>query len=153
MLKVGEKAPEFSLEEGDGSVVSLSDFRGKSVVLYFYPRDNTPGCTIEAIDFSAFKKDFDAAGAVVLGVSKDSCASHKKFIEGRSLTIRLLSDPDSEVQKKYDVWRKRKFMGKEFLGTVRSTFLIDPAGVIVKIWDDVKAEGHAAEVLGELTFS
>lgn len=149
-LKISQDAPKFTLQDTNENEVKLSDFAGKWIILYFYPRDNTPGCTIEAIDFSALRKDFEKLGAVVLGVSKDSCASHQKFTEKKSLTINLLSDPEVEVQKKYGVWRPKKFMGKEFLGTIRSTFLINPKGIIVKIWDSVKAKGHAEDVLSTL---
>jgi len=153
MPKLGHGAPEFTIPDADGGNVSLSDFSGKWVVLYFYPKDNTPGCTIEAMDFSRLKNDFAARNAVVLGVSKDSCASHQKFIKTKDLTVLLLSDPEAKVQKLYGAWRPKKFMGKEFLGTVRSTFLIDPKGNISKVWDEVKAEGHAQEVLAELPVS
>ena len=147
MLKTDQKAPDFTLLSGAEQATKLSDFIGKWVVLYFYPKDNTPGCTLEALAFTGLKKDFAAKNAVVFGISKDSCASHQKFIAKQDLTVELLSDPDSEVQKLYGVWRPKKFMGREFLGTVRSTFLIDPQGKISKIWDNVKAKGHAEEVL------
>ena len=150
-LKLNQEAPEFVLQDTSENKVGLRDFAGKWVILYFYPRDNTPGCTIEALDFTALRSDFEKLNAVVLGISKDSCASHQKFTEKKALTINLLSDPESEVQKKYGVWRPKKFLGKEFLGTVRSTFLISPKGVIVKIWDSVKAKEHAQEVLETLT--
>ncbi|MCI0532562.1 MAG: thioredoxin-dependent thiol peroxidase [candidate division Zixibacteria bacterium] len=154
-LAVGQKAPDFSLPNQLGETVSLKDYRGKWVVLYFYPRDNTPGCTMEAIDFSKLKSKFDKLDAVILGVSKDSCQSHQKFIHGKKLTIELLSDSDtkdtpSAVQKLYGVWRPKKFMGREFLGTIRSTFLINPAGIIEQVWDKVSAKGHTQKVLEEL---
>jgi len=147
MSKEGEEAPVFCLKNSDGEDVCLDDFDGKKVVLYFYPKDNTPGCTIEALDFSALKAEFAKKKVVILGVSKDSCESHKKFIDKQDLTISLLSDPDSEVQKSYGVWRPKKFMGREFLGTIRTTFLIGADGVIDKVWDGVNAKGHAEEVL------
>lgn len=147
MLKEGEKAPAFTLSDTGENQLKLADYRGKWVVLYFYPRDNTPGCTIEAMDFSARKKEFEEMNAVVIGVSKDSCASHQKFTKNKKLTINLLSDPEAKVQKLYGVWSPKKFMGKEFLGTVRTTFLIDPRGNISKIWNNVRAKGHAEEVL------
>ena len=150
-LKEKDKAPEFCLPDAEEKKHCLKDYRGKSVVLYFYPRDNTPGCTIEALDFSALKDRFKKKGAVILGVSKDGCASHQKFIDKQGLTITLLSDPDSSMQKKYGVWRPKKFMGREFLGTVRSTFLIDKKGIIKKYWDNVKAKGHAEEVLDSIS--
>ncbi|MFC1656095.1 thioredoxin-dependent thiol peroxidase [Patescibacteria group bacterium] len=149
-LKENQKAPDFTLQDTNEASLKLSDFKGKWIVLYFYPRDNTPGCTIEAMDFSRLKKDFEKLNAVVLGISKDSCVSHQKFTEKKELTINLLSDPESEVQKLYYVWKPKKMMGREFLGTVRTTFLINPEGVIVKIWNKVKAKGHAEETLGVL---
>ena len=150
MIEINDKAPRFTLKNSDGFNIRLQNFIGKWVVLYFYPKDNTPGCTLEALAFTALKKDFDDQNAVVLGISKDSCASHQKFTEKKNLTVELLSDPDSEVQKLYGVWRPKKMMGREFLGTVRSTFLISPDGRIAKIWDNVKAKGHAEQVLEEL---
>ena len=148
--KVGQPAPEFCLPNQSEEQVCLRDFKGKWVVLYFYPKDNTPGCTIEATDFTKLKSKFESMNAVILGVSKDNCKSHQKFITGKKLTIILLSDPATEVQKLYGAWRPKKFMGKEFLGTVRSTFLIDPQGKIARIWDGVSAKGHAQEVWEEL---
>jgi peroxiredoxin Q/BCP len=149
-LKEGQKAPAFSVHDQDGHGVKLADLKGKWVVLYFYPRDNTPGCTVEAIDFTNLKKEFDKLGAVILGGSKDSAKSHCKFIEKQNLSITLLVDEDHALQEKYGVWRPKKFMGREFMGTVRSTFLIDPAGKIARIWDPVKAKGHAQIVLSTL---
>ncbi|MEM3154297.1 MAG: thioredoxin-dependent thiol peroxidase [Candidatus Woesearchaeota archaeon] len=147
MLKEGDKAPDFVLKDADGKEVALSDFKGKWIVLYFYPKDNTPGCTIEALDFTALKKNFEKKNAVILGVSKDACKSHKKFIENKKLTITLLSDEDTKVSQKYGVWRLKKFMGREYMGTHRSTFLINPNGKIKKIWYGVSPEGHAKDVL------
>jgi len=149
-LKLGPLAPEFCLPNQNEDKICLKDFRGKWVVLYFYPKDNTPGCTIEALDFTKLKSQFEQNNAVVLGVSKDNCKSHQKFITGKKLTILLLSDSNTKIQKQYGVWRPKKFMGKEFLGTIRSTFLIDPQGKISRIWDKVSAKGHAREVLVEL---
>lgn len=151
MVKEGNKAPAFSLKDNTEKIHKLSDYKGKWVVLYFYPKDNTPGCTLEAMDFSALKDKFKKKKAVILGVSKDSCESHQKFIDKKRLTITLLSDPDHKVQEKYGVWRPKKFMGREFLGTVRSTFLIDPNGKIQKIWDNVRTKGHAQAVLDALS--
>ncbi|MBI4895337.1 MAG: thioredoxin-dependent thiol peroxidase [Candidatus Aenigmarchaeota archaeon] len=150
MLKEGHPAPEFSLLNQEGKNVSLKDFRKKYIVLYFYPKDNTPGCTIEALDFTKLKLEFEKLNCVIIGISKDSCESHKKFIDKKSLSLVLLSDIDKEVNKLYGVWKPKKFMGKEFLGTVRSTFLIDQKGNIAKIWYDVSALGHAKEVLDYL---
>ena len=150
MLKLNQKAPYFTLKNSNEFNIKLSDFIGKWVVLYFYPKDNTPGCTLEALAFTQLKQDFALQNAVILGISKDSCASHQKFTEKQTLGIELLSDPDSEVQKKYGAWRPKKFMGREFMGTVRSTVLINPKGKIIKTWDNVKAKGHAEIVLEEL---
>lgn len=149
-LAPGQTAPLFTLPDSIDHSTSLTDFKGKWVVLYFYPKDNTPGCTIEAIDFTRLKKDFAAADAIILGVSKDSCQSHAKFAEKQNLSILLLSDADTLVQQRYGVWRPKKFMGREFLGTVRSTFLINPDGKIAEIWDNVSAKGHAEDVLATL---
>ena len=150
MLKLNQKAPYFTLKNSNEFNIKLSDFIGKWVVLYFYPKDNTPGCTLEALAFTQLKQDFALQNAVILGISKDSCASHQKFTEKQNLGIELLSDPDSEVQKKYGAWRPKKFMGREFMGTVRSTVLINPKGKIIKTWVNVKAKGHAEIVLEEL---
>ncbi len=144
---VGKEAPGFTLKDSSERDVSLGDFRGKNVVLYFYPKDNTPGCTMEAMDFSSLKDEFGKSGTVILGVSKDTCESHQKFIDSKGLTIVLLSDPDAMVQKLYGVWKPKKFMGREFLGTVRSTFLIDREGVMRHSWRGVKVKGHAKDVL------
>ncbi|WP_407357111.1 thioredoxin-dependent thiol peroxidase [Methanolobus sp. WCC5] len=149
-LTEGQKAPDFCLPDQNGNEVCLKDFAGKWLILYFYPKDNTSGCTREAQEFSALKDDFATEDAVVIGVSKDSVKSHINFIEKKSLTITLLSDEDTSVHQKYDVWRMKKNYGKEYPGTVRSTFLIDPDGVLVKVWDNVKTAGHAEKVLEEL---
>ncbi len=149
-MNEGDNAEDFCLKDADGKNVCLKDYRGRWVVLYFYPKDLTPGCTLEALDFSTLKKDFEKKNAVILGVSKDSCESHQKFIDKKKLTIRLLSDPDSMIQKKFGVWRLKKFMGKEFTGTIRTTFLINPTGKIKKIWEKVKVRGHASEVFAAI---
>ncbi len=149
-LKVGRTAPDFCLKDQDEKDVCLKDFKGKFVVLYFYPKDNTPGCTIEAIDFSKLKQDFSEVNAIVLGISKDSCLSHQKFRKLQNLTVNLLSDPDVVLQKKYGVWKPKKFMGKEFLGTKRTTFLIDTKGKLVQIWSNVSVNGHAEDVLSTI---
>jgi peroxiredoxin Q/BCP len=146
----GMGAPEFCLDDSYNKKVCLKAYRGKNVVLYFYPKDNTPGCTMEGLDFSRLKDKFSNADAVILGISKDSCESHQKFIDKHGLTITLLSDPDSAVQKKYGVWRMKKFMGREFMGTVRSTVLVDPKGKVTHVWDKVKVKGHAEDVLKKL---
>ena len=150
ILVEGVKAPEFNLQDAYGKEHRLSDYFGKWVVLYFYPKDNTPGCTLEAIDFSRLKNDFEKYNAVILGVSKDSCVSHQKFIDSKGLTITLLSDSDASIQKIYGVWKPKKFMGKEFLGTMRTTYLIDTKGDITKRWDKVNPLGHAKNVLEEI---
>ncbi|ABE51098.1 thioredoxin-dependent thiol peroxidase [Methanococcoides burtonii] len=149
-LSAGEKAPNLCLPDSEGNDVTLNDLKGKWVVLYFYPRDNTSGCSIEAMEFTKLKDDFEKEGAFILGVSKDSQASHKKFIEKKELGITLLSDEGTELQQSYDVWHQKKMAGKEYMGTVRTTFLIDPEGNLAKVWDKVKAKGHAMEVLDEL---
>ena len=128
----------------------LKDYKGKNIVLYFYPKDNTPGCSLEAMMFTKFKLEFEKNKTTILGVSKDSCDSHRKFIEKKNLNLTLISDIDKEIQKKYGVWRIKKFMGKEFVGTIRTTFLIDSNGKIKKIWDKVKVQGHAEQVLDEV---
>ena len=120
------------------------------MVLYFYPKDNTPGCSIEAMTFTRYKDDFENNNTTIIGVSKDSCESHRKFIKNKNLNITLISDEDKDIQEKYGVWRLKKFMGREFMGTVRSTFLIDSKGKIRKIWDKVKVKGHVEEVLDEV---
>lgn len=149
-LSEGEKAPNLCLPDSDGNDVTLEDLKGKWVVLYFYPRDNTSGCSIEAMEFTKLKDDFEKEGAFILGVSKDTQASHKKFIEKKELGIILLSDESTELQQSYDVWHLKKMAGREYMGTVRTTFLIDPEGNIAKVWDKVKAKGHAMDVLEEL---
>lgn len=146
-LKEGEKAPSLCVPDQDGTDVTLEELKGKWIVLYFYPKDNTSGCSIEAMDFTKLKGDFEDEGAVVLGVSKDSQKSHQKFIEKKELGITLLSDEGTDAQQAFDVWHLKKMAGREYMGTVRTTFIIDPEGNIAKVWDKVKAKGHAAEVL------
>ncbi|RMD45344.1 thioredoxin-dependent thiol peroxidase [Candidatus Pacearchaeota archaeon] len=143
----GKKAPGFTLLNSKGKLVGLRDFKGKTLVLYFYPRDNTPGCTTEALEFSSLLTDFKKVGAEIIGISKDSTDSHKKFIKKHNLKVELLSDETLIVHKKYGVWQKKKFMGREFMGTIRTTFVIDPKGIIKKVFKNVKAKGHAKEVL------
>lgn len=144
---IGSRAPAFSLPADDGSKVSLKDLGGKKIVLYFYPKDDTPGCTTEGIAFSALKKKFDAAGAVVLGVSKDSVEKHCKFRDKHGLTVRLLSDEDGGMLEAYGVWGEKSLYGRKFMGITRTTFLIDAKGVVRQIWPKVKVNGHADEVL------
>lgn len=149
-LKVGQPAPDFCLLDQDGNRTCLEDLRGKWVVLYFYPRDNTSGCSLEAKNFSCLRKDFEAENAVVIGVSRDSIESHRRFIEKKELKIKLLSDEQANVHKIYDVLHPKHFMGKEITSAVRTTFLINPEGEITRVWDNVKATGHAEKVLTEL---
>jgi peroxiredoxin Q/BCP len=144
----GKKAPAFSLEGSDGKKHSLEDYKGKTVVLYFYPKDNTPGCTKEACGFRDLTPNLKKSGAVVLGVSKDSIPSHNKFVESFKLPFVLLSDPKTEVMKKYGAWGRKMMYGKEVEGTIRSTVVIGPKGDVVKHWPVVKkAETHPEEVL------
>ena len=143
---VGKPAPSFCLPDAEGKEVCLESFRGKWVVLYFYPRDNTPGCTLEAIQFSAALEKFAELGAQVLGVSTDSPESHVKFTEKHDLTVLLLSDTTHRVIEAYGAWRPKTFFGKEILGTSRDTFLIDPEGKIAEVWRKVSVKGHAEAV-------
>jgi peroxiredoxin Q/BCP len=149
-LTEGAKAPEIVLNNADGKKVKLSDFKGKQVVLYFYPRDNTPGCTLEGRDFSALLPQFKKKNAVVIGVSPDSEKSHCGFIKKHGLTVELLSDPEHAVLEKYGVWQEKSLYGKKHMGVVRTTFLIDANGIIKKIWNKVKVNNHAQEVLESL---
>ena len=146
-LKVGDKAPDFTLPSDGGGSVALAQLKGKSVVLYFYPKDDTSGCTAEAIAFNQNAKSFKAAGAVVLGVSKDSAASHDKFKSTYDLTLTLASDEDTKTAQAYGVWVEKSMYGRRYMGMERATFLIDGKGVIRQIWRKVKVPGHAAEVL------
>jgi thioredoxin-dependent peroxiredoxin len=145
--EVGQAAPEFQTPIEDGRVVSLKDFRGKPIVLYFYPKDDTPGCTKEACGFRDAWKDFQKAGAVVLGVSPDSPKSHQKFIQKFQLPFSLLADEEKKIVQDYGVWGEKKFMGRKYMGVFRTTFLIDGEGKIQKVWPQVKPEEHASEVL------
>ncbi|ERJ31110.1 thioredoxin-dependent thiol peroxidase [Campylobacter concisus] len=149
-LEVGDKAPEFEALNQDGVKVALKDFVGKNVVLYFYPKDNTPGCTTEACEFSANYDQFIKNDTVIIGVSPDSVKSHADFIAKQNLKHILLSDEDKEISKLYGVWQVKKNYGKEYLGIVRSTFVIGKDGKIVKIYKSVKAKDHAAKVLADL---
>ena len=150
MLEVGMKAPAFTLPDKDGNLVSLADFAGKTVALYFYPRDNTPGCTRQACAFAGAYEDFGRLGAVVIGVSKDSTASHQKFAEKNNLPFILLSDPERSAIEAYGVWQEKKNYGKVSMGVVRSTFVIDESGVIEKVMPKVKPDTNAAEILAYL---
>ena len=150
MLEVGTKAPEFTLPDKDGTAVSLADFSGKKVVLYFYPRDNTPGCTRQACAFAGAYEEFKKINAVVIGISKDSVASHQKFAEKHSLPFILLSDPELTAIQAYGVWQEKKLYGKVSMGVVRSTFVIDENGMIEKAMTKVKPDTNAAEILAYL---
>ena len=147
MLTVGTKAPDFTLLNKEGNTVSLSDFFGKKIVLYFYPKDNTPGCTKQACAFASAYDDFKSKDITVIGISKDSVASHKKFAEKYSLPFVLLSDPELVAIKAYDVWQEKKMCGKVGMGVVRTTFIIDENGNIEKIMPKVKPDTNAGEIL------
>ena len=150
MLEAGTKAPEFTLPDKNGVPVSLSDFRGKKVVLYFYPKDNTPGCTRQACAFAQNHSAFVRKNVVVIGISKDSVGSHLKFAEKYQLPFTLLSDPELNVIQAYGVWQEKKLYGKVSMGVVRSTYLIDEQGVIEKVMPKVKPDTNAAEILAYL---
>jgi len=150
MLEIGTKAPDFTLPDQNGNMHSLSEYRGKKVILYFYPKDNTPGCTKQACGFAERFPQFTEKGAVILGISKDSVASHKKFEEKYGLPFTLLADPELVAIQAYDVWQEKKNYGKTYMGVVRSTYLIDENGKIVKAFDKVKAADNPEQMLGEL---
>ncbi len=150
MLNVGMKAPNFTLKDKDGNDVSLADMAGKRVVLYFYPKDNTPGCTRQACAFAGAYEEFKSLDAVVIGVSRDSVASHQKFAEKYGLPFILLSDPDRQAIEAYGVWQEKKNYGKVSMGVVRTTFVISPEGVIEKVMPKVKPDTNAAEILAYL---
>ncbi|MGQ4915991.1 MAG: thioredoxin-dependent thiol peroxidase [Candidatus Asgardarchaeia archaeon] len=149
-LSVGDIAPDFCLPNQDGKEVCLRDFRGKWIVLYFYPKDNTSGCTREAVDFTEHLDEFEKLNAVVLGVSSDSVKSHQRFIEKQNLKVTLLSDPEHKVIEQYGAWQLKKMYGRKYYGVVRSTFLINPDGHISYIWPKVKIKGHVEEVKKKL---
>lgn len=147
MLEIGTKAPKFTLSDQDGNQVSLTDFKGKKVILYFYPKDNTPGCTTQACGFGELYPQFQEKDGVILGVSKDTVASHKKFQEKYSLPFPLLSDTELSVIKAYDVWQEKNMYGKKTMGVVRTTYLIDEEGTIIKAFGKVKAKDNPAQML------
>ncbi len=149
-LEVNQPAPAFSAPNSRGETITLGDFTGQWLVLYFYPKDNTPGCTTEAVEFSAKLAEFDALNAKIVGVSPDSEKSHGKFIEKQNLTIELISDPDHQIAEAYGAWGLKKFMGKEYDGIIRSTFLINPDGKIAHIWPNVRVKSHVDKVLSTL---
>ena len=150
MLEIGMKAPEFTLSDKDGNPVSLSDFAGKKIVLYFYPKDNTPGCTRQACAFAAAYEGFKAKNVVVIGISKDSIASHLKFAQKYDLPFILLSDPELQAIQAYGVWQEKKLYGKVSMGVVRTTFIIDEQGNVEKVMPKVKPDTNAAEILSFL---
>ncbi len=147
MLKAGDMAPEAVLKDKDGNTVKLSDFKGKKTVVYFYPKDNTPGCTRQACAFGAKYSEFEDLGVPVIGISRDSEASHLKFAQKHSLPFILLSDPELSAIKAFDVWQEKKLYGKTSMGVVRTTYLIDENGVIEKVWNKVKPDVNADEIL------
>ena len=147
MLKIGDKAPDFTLTDKNGKSVSLSDFSGKTVVLYFYPKDNTPGCTRQACAFAGLYREFERRGVVVIGISRDSVASHENFAEKHGLPFILLSDPERKAIEAYGVWQEKKLYGKVSFGVVRSTFIIDGQGNIAHIMPKVKPDTNAQEIL------
>jgi peroxiredoxin Q/BCP len=149
-LQPGKKAPSFSLADQDGKIHTLKEYAGSWVLLYFYPKDDTPGCTTEACSIRDNWAGFNALKAVVLGVSVDSVKSHKKFVEKYSLPFTLLADEEKKMVEDYGVWGKKKFMGREYMGIARTSFLIDPTGKIAKVYENVKPKDHAAEVMGDL---
>lgn len=151
MVEVGQKAPLFTLPDQNGEMVSLESYRGQKVIVYFYPRDNTPGCTRQAQAFAAEHEAFVQKGAVVLGISKDSVASHQKFAAKYELPFRILSDPDHQVLEAYGVWQEKKLYGKVSMGTVRTTFLIDEEGVVQSVMKKVKPDTNACQVMGLLS--
>lgn len=149
-MNIGQAAPNFTAPNRAGENVSLQDFNGRWLILYFYPKDNTPGCTTQAIDFTSKLAEFHSINAEIIGISPDSIAAHEKFITKHNLKINLLSDPEHQIADLYRVWQLKKFMGKEYMGIVRSTFLIDPTGNIAHIWSSVKVKNHAETVLSQL---
>ncbi len=146
MLSIGDDVPDFSLKDAEGNIVKKSDLKGKKYVVYFYPKDFTPGCTTEAAEFSRDYKKFKAKGIEIIGISPDNVDSHKKFGEKMGVSFILLADPETDVAKKFGVWGKKQFMGREYMGVNRTTFLVNEKGKIFKVFEKVKAAGHAQEV-------
>lgn len=149
-LEIGNIAPDFEIKNQDGVIVKSSDLKGKWTIIYFYPKDNTPGCSTEAIEFSYYKKDMEDVGVKIIGVSRDSIESHKKFIEKKSLTIELLSSEESDMTEKYGVWQLKKNYGKEYMGIVRTTYIISPDLKIAEVYKKVKVNGHAEKVVNRV---
>jgi thioredoxin-dependent peroxiredoxin len=150
-MEIGQAAPNFTALDRESKSISLSDFAPQWLVLYFYPKDNTPGCTTQAIEFTSNLAQFQALNTQVVGISPDSIGSHGKFIDKHNLEIILLSDPEHKIAEDYGVWQLKKFMGKEYMGIVRSTFLIDPSGKIAQIWSNVRVKNHVDAVLKEIS--
>jgi len=150
MVEIGDNAPQFCLPNQDEEEICLRDFQGSWVVLYFYPKDNTPGCTTEALDFTASLDKFTSMGATVLGISPDSVKRHRNFIEKKELGVTLLSDEEKSVLQSYGVWQLKKNYGREYMGVVRSTFIVDPDGKIAAKWEKVRVKGHVEQVLEKL---
>lgn len=151
MITEGDQEPKFELADANGKLVKSSDFKGKKHVIYFYPKDFTPGCTIEADEFSKEYKKFQKHGIEIIGISTDDVESHKKFVDKMGIPYVLLSDTEKDVSKKFGVWGKKQFMGREYMGIQRSTFLVDEKGKVFKVFPSVKPKGHADEVLQMLT--
>jgi peroxiredoxin Q/BCP len=151
MISEGDTVPKFELEDSDGNKIKSMDLKGKKHVIYFYPKDFTPGCTTEADEFSKDYNKFKKSGIEILGISPDDVNSHKKFCEKMGIRYVLLADTDKEVSKKFGVWAKKKFMGREYMGVIRSTFLVNEKGKVFKVFSKVKAAGHAKEVLDSFT--
>lgn len=151
MLEVGKKAPSFKLKDQNGNIISLNDFKGKKVVLYFYPKDNTPGCTKEACSFRDSIKEIEKQNAVVIGISADSVSSHKNFSEKFNLPFPILSDEEKKVLELYGVWKEKNMYGKKYMGIERTTIIIDEDGKIKKIFPKVKVDGHTEEIIKELS--
>ena len=147
MISEGQSLPKFQLSDSDGNTVKSNDLKGKKLVIYFYPKDFTPGCTIEADEFSKDYNKFQKAGIEIIGISKDDVESHKKFCNKMKIPYILLADTETKVSKLFGVWGKKKFMGKEYMGIIRSTFLVNDDGKIFKVFEKVKAKGHSKEVL------
>jgi len=150
ILELGTKAPDFSAQIDGGKEIKLTDFKGKKLVLYFYPKDQTSGCTTEACDFRDNMERITSSGAVVIGVSPDSVKSHEKFIEKQNLNFHLLSDPDKKICEDYGVWAEKSMYGRKYMGVFRTTYLIDENGIILKSWAKVKVKGHVEDVIGNL---
>ncbi|WP_373541269.1 thioredoxin-dependent thiol peroxidase [Chamaesiphon sp.] len=149
-MNIGQPAPRFTAPDREGKQIGIDDFADRWLVLYFYPKDNTPGCTTQAIEFTSNLAQFQDLNTQIVGISPDSIASHGKFIDKQKLGITLLSDPEHQIAEDYGVWQLKKFMGKEYMGIVRSTFLIDPSGKIAYIWSPVKVKNHVDTVLAQV---